>query len=99
MTSISKRLKQLKVDRHHKSDFDKMYKKLKESGIFDKPELTGEVVFFRPGKGYGFIKVAEGEEYFLHRNEISGKVTPKAGERFIFKVGSRKSAINARKIN
>ena len=99
MKTISKRLRQLKVDRHHETGFEKLHKKLKDEGIFDKPERTGEVVFFKPNKGYGFIRVAEDDEYFLHINEISGREIPAMGDRFIFKVGSRKSAINARKLN
>jgi len=32
--------------------------------------MKGEVKWFNPRKGYGFIKGEDGKEYFVHQSEI-----------------------------
>jgi CspA family cold shock protein len=34
------------------------------------PKLRGEVKWFSPRRGYGFIATGEGEEVFFHQNEL-----------------------------
>jgi len=96
---ISQKLKKLKAAAAVNDDFTNMVERLKKTGIFRKFEYVGKVTYFKNDKGYGFIKSADGEEYFLHRTEIENKETPKIGDQFKFKLGSRRRAIEAHKIN
>lgn len=53
----------------------------REKEEFD-PILTGVINYFDETKGYGFIKTAEDESFFVHQNNISG--TPTKGKKVRF---------------
>lgn len=44
--------------------------------------LTGLVNFYDEDKGYGFIKTSDGENFFVHRSNISGEI--KKGDKVQF---------------
>lgn len=44
--------------------------------------LTGLVNFYDEDKGYGFIKTSDGENFFVHRSNISGE--PRKGDKVQF---------------
>ncbi len=45
-------------------------------------ELTGVINFFDESKGYGFIKTANDENFFVHMNNVAGK--PEKGQKVRF---------------
>ncbi len=49
-------------------------------------KLIGQVKWFDPRKGWGFITKADGEDIFVHRTGIRGPKTLKKGQRVEFKV-------------
>lgn len=53
----------------------------KEEEDFD-PTITGVVTFYEASKGYGFIKSDDGENFFMHNNNVSG--IPAVGKRARF---------------
>lgn len=55
----------------------------------DSDILQGEVTWFNPEKGYGFIKGDDGADHFVHFSEIvtSGYRTLTQGNRVEFSVG------------
>lgn len=46
------------------------------------PIQEGTIIFFEPGKGYGFIKTADDENIFVHQSNISGE--PAQGKKVTF---------------
>lgn len=53
----------------------------REKEDFD-PTLTGVISYFDDTKGYGFIKTADDESFFMHQNHVSGQ--PAKGRRVRF---------------
>lgn len=53
----------------------------REKEDFD-PTLTGVINYFDSEKGYGFIKTADDESFFMHQNHVSGQ--PAKGRRVRF---------------
>lgn len=53
----------------------------REKEEFD-PILTGVINYFDDTKGYGFIKTADDESFFVHQNNISGQ--PAKGKKVRF---------------
>ena len=45
-------------------------------------ELRGVINYFDESKGYGFIKTADDENFFVHMNNVSG--TPEKGQKVRF---------------
>ena len=45
--------------------------------------MTGTVISFSPGKGYGFINTDKGD-YFFHASEWMGRERPKEGDKVDF---------------
>lgn len=82
MSSRKERL--LKENLYKANDFDKMVKRLNKDGVFNR-ELTGHVISFFDGKGYGFIR-SRGRNYFMLRKSIEGCKTPAVGDTFTFTV-------------
>lgn len=41
---------------------------------------TGKIKFFKPDKGFGFIKRKSGEDIFFHRTDVEGKEELSEGE-------------------
>ena len=58
----------------------------------DEPEdrlRTGKVTFYNASKGYGFIKTADDESFFVHQNNISGQAVKGAKVRFEKEKGTK----------
>lgn len=53
----------------------------REHEEFD-PRIKGVINYFDDTKGYGFIKSNEGEDFFVHQNNISGQ--PEKGKKVTF---------------
>jgi cold shock CspA family protein len=53
----------------------------REKEEFD-PVLRGVINYFDASKGYGFIKTADDENFFVHQNNVSGE--PAKGKRVRF---------------
>lgn len=61
--------------------------------------MKGKIKWFDEGKGYGFIKGSDGEEYFVHKSAFSPECKPFEGASVDFdKTDGRKGikAINVR---
>lgn len=63
------------IPRREKEDFD--------------PTLTGVINYFDDTKGYGFIKTADDESFFVHQNNISGQAVKGAKVRFEKEKGTK----------
>lgn len=55
----------------------------------------GEVKFFEPAKGYGFIRRPDGGEIFVHKSQINGGNMLAAGVRVSYEVGSNQRGLVA----
>ncbi|HLU86563.1 MAG TPA: cold shock domain-containing protein [Taishania sp.] len=53
----------------------------RENEEFD-PTLRGVITYFDSSKGYGFIKTADEENFFVHQNNVSG--IPEKGKKVRF---------------
>lgn len=60
----------------------------REKEDFD-PTLRGTINYFDSTKGYGFIKTADDENFFVHQNNISGQPVKGAKVRFEKEKGAK----------
>lgn len=60
----------------------------REKEDFD-PVLRGVINYFDSTKGYGFIKTADDENFFVHQNNISGQPVKGAKVRFEKEKGAK----------
>lgn len=67
-TEIKAKNIEIGVPKQEKEDFD--------------PTITGVITFYESSKGYGFIKSDDGENFFMHNNNVSGE--PAIGKRVSF---------------
>ena len=81
---MSRKERLLKENQYRPDEFETMVKRLKKDGIFNR-KLTGYVISFYNGKGYGFIR-SRGKNYFMLRKSIDGQVTPAVGDILTFTV-------------
>ena len=51
--------------------------------------MYGTVVFFKPDKGYGFVRQASGEDIFFHVSHFPPGTEPRVGLSVEFGIGSR----------
>lgn len=51
---------------------------------------TGEVFSWKPDKGYGFIHADDGDEIFVHVNNVVSGGVPHPGQRVSFETGPSK---------
>lgn len=60
---------------------------------------TGTVKWFNEMKGFGFIEQEEGNDMFVHKNEVQGNITE--GDKVEFEIGTSPKgpcATNVRKV-
>tara|TARA_B100001115_G_C15655745_1_gene316107 strand:+ start:114 stop:305 length:192 start_codon:yes stop_codon:yes gene_type:complete len=60
---------------------------------------TGKVKWFNRLKGFGFIEQEEGDDLFVHKSQVTGKLTE--GDSVEFEIGEGPkgpNAVNVRKI-
>tara|TARA_Y100000589_G_C27157083_1_gene631244 strand:- start:1769 stop:1960 length:192 start_codon:yes stop_codon:yes gene_type:complete len=60
---------------------------------------TGKVKWFNRVKGFGFIEQEEGDDLFVHKSQVTGKLTE--GDSVEFEIGEGPkgpNAVNVRKI-
>ena len=56
---------------------------------------TGKIKIFFDEKGFGFIRGADGQEFFVHINNIPGRVAPEKGASVSFEIRPGKKGLEA----
>jgi len=49
--------------------------------------MKGKVKWFDPQKGYGFIQKEDGQDIFVHMNDLEGGISLNEGDEVEFEVG------------
>jgi len=53
--------------------------------------MYGTVVLFKPEKGYGFVRQANGDEdFFFHISDFPSGIEPRVGQAVEIRIGQRK---------
>ena len=64
--------------------------------------MKGKVKWFDPQKGYGFIQKEDGQDIFVHMNDLEGGITLNEGDEVEFEVGEGPKgpkAVNVRRVS
>ena len=87
----------MKKDSRKPDTFDLLKQRLEESGVINKHNKQGNVIYYNEAKGYGFIMV-DGVKHFMHISAYGGGGYPYRGQALRVMVDNKKRVVSAHRI-